>query len=155
MVYGLIHGVALAINHAWREFKMPAVSEVTGWALTMGVVVSGLVVFRAPDLASAVAIWAQMWTFGLLPNGGAEMVQMDVISATAFVIVLGGIVMLMPNTQQLTGSDRITSDETATDTLPKALRWRPSMAWAVTAGVVLVIGVGKIGANSSFLYYQF
>ena len=156
VVYGCIHGVALAINHAWREFKMPAVSEVTGWALTMAVVVSGLVVFRAPDMGTAVSLWVQMWSFGLLdPVGATEMVQIDQISAAAFVFVLGAIVMLMPNTQELAGSDRITSDETMTDRLPRALRWRPSPGWAVTAAVLLVIGVGKIGANSSFLYYQF
>ena len=155
VVYGVIHGVALAINHAWREFKMPAVSDLTGWALTMGVVVSGLVVFRAPDLATAVTIWGEMWTFGLFSDAAANAVQMDVFGASAFIVVLGAVVMLMPNTQELTGSDRITSDETATDALPRALRWRPSPAWAVTAGVVLVLGIGKIGSNSSFLYYQF
>ena len=156
VVYGLIHGVALAINHAWREFKMPEISEITGWALTMGVVISGLVVFRAPDMATAISIWMQMWSFGLLdPAAGTQMVQLDLINAAGFITVLGAIVMLMPNTQELVGSDRITSDGTITDRLPEALRWRPSWGWAVTAGVLVVIGVGKIGADSSFLYYQF
>ena len=156
VVYGLIHGVALAINHAWREFKMAPVGDVTGWALTMGVVVSGLVVFRAPDMATAITIWTQMWTFGLVDLGAeTAAVTMNMQSAAAFIVVLGAMVMLMPNTQQLTGSDRVTSDETATDALPSTLRWRPSTAWAVTAAVVLVLGIGKIGANSSFLYYQF
>ena len=156
VVYGLVHGVALAINHAWREFKMPQVSEITGWALTMGVVVSGLVVFRAPDMATAVTIWMQMWSFGLLdPAAGTSVVEMNLIDAAAYVFVFGAIVMLLPNTQELTGSDRITSDETPTDALPRALRWTPSPVWAVTTAVVFVLAVGMIGTNSSFLYYQF
>lgn len=158
VVYGLVHGVALAINHAWREFRMPEISPIAGWTLTMAVVVSGLVVFRAPDLGTAVAIWTQMWTFGALDaaaNGATEMVRMDLISAAAFILVLGATVLLMPNTQQLTGSDRVSSDDVPTASLPTELRWKPSPGWAVAVGLVLVIGIGKLGADSSFLYYQF
>ena len=155
VVYGLIHGVALAINHAWREFKMPAISPLFGWALTMGVVVSGLVVFRAPDLATAVAIWTEMWTFGTLGPATGTVVEIDLISAAAFILVLGAVVLLMPNTQELTGSDRVSSDDVPTGSLPVGLRWAPTPGWAVVAGLVLVIGIGKLGADSSFLYYQF
>ena len=155
VVYGLIHGIALAVNHGWREFKMPAVSPLFGWLLTMGVVVSGLVVFRAPDLGTAIAIWTEMWTFGMLGEATGETVRIDLISAGAFILVLGTIVLLMPNTQQLTGSDRVSSDDVPTASLPVGMRWSPSPTWAVVAGLVLVVGIGKLGADSSFLYYQF
>ena len=158
VVYGLIHGVALAVNHAWREFRMPAVSRVTGWVLTMSVVVSGLVVFRAPDLATAATFWTQMWTFGALDAMSlvpVETVAVDTISGWAFIVVLGAVVLLMPNTHELTGSDRITCDETEATTLPKPMRWAPSLRWSAVTAVILVIGIGKLGADASFLYYQF
>ena len=156
VVYGLIHGVALAINHAWREFQLPKVSALTGWVLTMSVVVSGLVVFRAPDLSTAVSIWTQMWTFGALsPAMTASGVEMDLYGALAMIIVMAAVVLLMPNTQQLTGSDRVTCDETETAGLPAPMRWAPSTGWAVAMALVIVVGIGKLGADASFLYYQF
>lgn len=154
VVYGVIHGVALAINHAWREFKMPAINPLTGWMLTMSVVVSGLVVFRSPDLGTAVTFWAQMWTFGALNPSGTG-VEIDLADAFAFIIVLGALVLFMPNTQQLTGSDRVSSDDTDTAGLPSAMRWSPSVSWAAMTATVLVIAMGKLGADASFLYYQF
>ncbi len=32
VVFGLIHGFALAINHAWTQMKMPALPQGVGWA---------------------------------------------------------------------------------------------------------------------------
>ncbi|MEL7229946.1 MAG: hypothetical protein AAGK38_08565, partial [Pseudomonadota bacterium] len=154
VVYGVIHGVALAINHAWREFKMPEVSPLTGWLLTMGVVVSGLVVFRAPDMATAMTFWVQMWTFGAL-SPATTGVELELADAFAFIIVLGAMVLFMPNTQQLTGSDRVSSDDTDTAGLPAAMRWSPSAGWAAATALVMVVAMGKLGADASFLYYQF
>ncbi|MEL7272278.1 MAG: MBOAT family O-acyltransferase [Pseudomonadota bacterium] len=154
VVYGVIHGVALAINHAWREFKMPEVNPLTGWLLTMGVVVSGLVVFRAPDMATAMTFWVQMWTFGAL-SPATTGVELELADAFAFIIVLGAMVLFMPNTQQLTGSDRVSSDDTDTAGLPAAMRWSPSAGWAAATALVMVVAMGKLGADASFLYYQF
>ena len=157
VVYGLIHGVALAINHAWREFRMPEVPPLFGWLMTAAVVVSGLVVFRAPDLATTTAIWWQMWTFGLFDGAAplADAVTIDLPRAFAFIGVFGAIVLLLPNTQQIVGSDRITSDEGTPAALPEALRWRPSLVWASATAVAFAVGIGLLSNGSGFLYYQF
>ena len=79
VVYGLVHGVALAVNRGWQEFKMPALHPLAGWTLTMMVVVSALVIFRAPDLATAGQILSSMWGVSLLYGGTATaaVVQLD------------------------------------------------------------------------------
>ena len=158
VVYGLIHGVALAINHAWREFKMPDVPPAVGWGLTMSVVVSGLVVFRAPDLATTTALWWKMWSFGLLdtaPVAVAQTVQIDLLRAGAFIGVFAMIVLFLPNTQEVMSDDPITSDAAAKTPLPAPLRWKPNLAWGLSTACLIAAGVGLLSNGSGFLYYQF
>ena len=61
VLFGLVHGLALGVNHAWREAKLPAPPKVVAWALTMLVVVAALV-FQAAFLA----FWALLAGAGLL-----------------------------------------------------------------------------------------
>ncbi len=158
VVFGLIHGFALAINHGWREFKMPAMSPFVGWLLTMSVVVTGLVVFRAPDLATAGTILSAMWGLSLFTGGASgALVSLDLPYALGMIAIFGAIVLIMPNTQEILRRNWISSDpqpEHAKDLLPW-MQWRPSRAWAVAAALVLVIAFTMLGNNTNFLYYQF
>ena len=158
VVYGLIHGFALAVNQGWREFKMPSLSPVVGWVLTMSVVVSGLVVFRAPDLATSGAILASMWGFSFLFDfGAADAVSLDIPFAVGLITIYGTIVLLLPNTQEILRRYWVSSDPQpeATKSLLPWLMWRPSRTWAVAAALVLVIAFTMMGNNTSFLYYKF
>lgn len=159
VIYGLIHGIAIAIHLGWSRVATKSLPAPVGWLLTMAVVVSALVVFRAPDLATAVRLLTAMWSFGkmsLVPAGAAE-VAIDVATATAAVVVLGAIVLLMPNTQQI-----MHRYWPSTDTKPDGveieaglLQWRPSLRGAAALGIILCIALGSIGSGSAFLYYQF
>jgi D-alanyl-lipoteichoic acid acyltransferase DltB (MBOAT superfamily) len=60
VIWGAIHGTALAMNHLWRSvapaawMRMPATARnALGWVLTFGVVVLGWVYFRSHDVPSA------------------------------------------------------------------------------------------------------
>jgi D-alanyl-lipoteichoic acid acyltransferase DltB (MBOAT superfamily) len=60
VIWGAIHGLALAANHAWREtaprawYRVPApLRSLLGWALTFSVVMLGWVYFRSHDVAAA------------------------------------------------------------------------------------------------------
>ena len=57
VIYGLLHGVAIAVNNAWKQFEMPALPPLLAWLLTMMVVVNGLVVFRAADVPTMLTIF--------------------------------------------------------------------------------------------------
>jgi D-alanyl-lipoteichoic acid acyltransferase DltB (MBOAT superfamily) len=67
VVWGTLHGVALAANHLWRAVAPPAwmrmpgaVRATLGWILTFAVVVVGWVYFRSHDLAAAHRMIAAM-----------------------------------------------------------------------------------------------
>jgi alginate O-acetyltransferase complex protein AlgI len=55
VVWGLWHGVGLVICRAWQRRKRP-MPAAAGWAITMGFVMVGWVLFRAADFHAAASI---------------------------------------------------------------------------------------------------
>ncbi len=158
VVYGLIHGLALAINQAWREFQMPNPGRHLGWLMTMSVVVSGLVVFRAPDLHTAGSILSAMWGFDVISGTAGSIGQFsaDMIWPVILISAFGVMVLNMPNSQELLRSHWVSSDaEPEADKRYSILQWRPNTAWAGMTAAVLLFGFSTLGNNTSFLYYQF
>jgi len=85
-IWGLLHGVALSVNHYWKKSKrrMPSL---LAWAATFVFVNITLVFFRAPDVVSAVSIVKEM-----IPNP-------NLLSITAIRAKVRGVeleVMLLP-----------------------------------------------------------
>ncbi len=156
--YGLLHGIAIAINNAWKQFNMPAISPIGGWVLTMAVVTSGLAIFRADDMVVATTFLSAMWGVTMLTGfaDGAQVV-LQVKEAWIYILAFGAIVLLAPNTQQMLSRNWISSDakpETFKG-LPKILSWKPNFVWSAVTAVVLIAAFTNIGADSSFLYYDF
>lgn len=158
VIYGLIHGIAIAINNAWRYFNMPTPAQGTGWFLTMLVVVCGLVVFRAPDVPTAMTILATMFGGNLLfPPQAIEVVQLAAADVVPMILLFGAIVLLMPNSQEIVSSTWISTNEKP-KTIHKfveKLLWMPKARWSLAAAGVFVVSFSMIGSDSSFLYYQF
>jgi alginate O-acetyltransferase complex protein AlgI len=163
VVFGLIHGLALAINHAWREAGMRALPPLAAWLLTMAVVVIGLVFFRAADVATALALLAGMFGMGAAdPLGGAPGAALAGIAAEpsaalVWIVVLGTIALACPNTQELMSRHWFSSDPRpdALSTWPSWLIWRPTPAWAVPGAILLAAALGSLSSATTFLYYQF
>ena len=159
VVYGMVHGVALSVNRGWQEFKMPALHPLAGWTLTMCVVVSALVIFRAPDLATAGQILSSMWGVSLLYGGTATaaVVQMDFGWALPLIVLLSAVVLMLPNTQEILRNYWVSSDpEPLLETsFLRRLLWTASPIWALVTAVILVLSVASIEGYSTFLYYQF
>jgi len=158
VVYGLIHGIAIATYLAWDRFRMPDLPPAISWLLTMYVVVSGLVVFRAPDLASAGALLAKMWLGNIAAGSStASAVTLDLRTAVSYIAVLGAIVLLMPNSQQILHRFWVSSDAKPADIerLAGLVTWRPTVGRSLAIGTLSLVAVASIGATSTFLYYQF
>jgi alginate O-acetyltransferase complex protein AlgI len=156
VAYGILHGLAIAANLTWREFAKIELPAVVGWCLTMAVVVTGLVIFRAPDMTTATGILSAMWT-GSMSAGPTSAVVIDISTAMALILLLGSILLLMPNAQTIMGNAWVSSDQKPADTVHQAglLAWRPTIPAAFFTAALCFAAIASIGATSTFLYYQF
>ncbi|MBV9046361.1 MAG: MBOAT family protein [Alphaproteobacteria bacterium] len=163
MLWGGLHGLYLAVNHAFRDlrtrFKVKPVPERWRW-LAHGVSVLGTfacvtlawVVFRAPDLRTAGAVLS-----GLIgQGGGAHLVTFSPLAAVALV-ALFAIVWLSPNSMEITWAYRPAlppaSDTDLRD--PGWLAWRPTRQQAIAYGVLCIVAVLALSNLSPFIYFQF
>jgi alginate O-acetyltransferase complex protein AlgI len=156
-IYGLLHGCAIAGFLAWREFVGVKLPSVVAWFCTMAVVWTGLVIFRAPDMGVASTILSAMWN----PLAHMEVVpalpDLAFDRALSLVIILGGIALLLPNSQQILHIDWPTSDVKPQEAARDAglLAWRPKMSSALVTALTYAIALTSIGSGTSFLYYNF
>ena len=160
VIFGAIHGLAMAINHAWRQAKAPTLPAPAGWLLTMSVVVAGLVFFRAPDVSTALVILTAMVGAGADASGWVATVNVPTVSypdAVAVITLLAAIALMMPNTQQILYRHKISSDPADYEalSLSKWLLWRPTLRWAATCGIVVAVALGLATGETAFIYYQF
>jgi D-alanyl-lipoteichoic acid acyltransferase DltB (MBOAT superfamily) len=158
-LYGLLHGIAIAAYLGWREFSHVRLPDPVAWLLTMSVVVSGLVIFRAADLTTAGAILGNMWglPFLGLVDGSVPAAGLDTGRALSSIILLGAIVLLLPNTQQILHREWPSSNAkpAATEAHAGLLAWRPAFGGAFALGLGYAVALTSIGAGTGFLYYQF
>ncbi len=62
VVFGAIHGIALAINQVFRKKKLFKIPKLLCWFMTFVVFELGFVFFRAPDLHAALQFVARMFS---------------------------------------------------------------------------------------------
>lgn len=137
ILWGLLHGVGLVVNHLWRT-RFPPLPSLLGWGLTMGVVLPGWVLFRASDLTQAWLIYRRLG--GEAATQGAADMALLVEQAGAF-LVLGLILALAcPNAKRLAGLHQ------------------PTTRWTLATAALLFIAGVLILANQQqpeFLYFNF
>ena len=172
VIWGLLHGGYLAINHLWRaivartrspESVEDAPPKWRGLCLrALSVVITFLAVsfawvfFRAPDLDSAMSLASAMLGFGtwhevaLLTRGIVPM----------FPIYLA-IVWLLPNNMELfqsAGAALHVEDYRNAQRRPLRPRWLPfrvSAGWAVVTALVFICAWFALSNLSPFIYFQF
>jgi len=173
-LYGLMHGLYLTLNHAWRIFRRPPaginaqrsplaklIGKVCAVGLTFLAVLISQVMFRAHGTANAFYVWGSLLGLHhgdditafsrLLPIRlpfASVAAQLWIELSLVFVIVWA-----VPNTQevlnQVEEADRLPS------LVLRNLRWQPNVAWAIgLIGATALIMVLLID-STSFLYFQF
>jgi D-alanyl-lipoteichoic acid acyltransferase DltB (MBOAT superfamily) len=170
VVFGVLHGVYITINHAWRIFtpERPGLRRLMPWpvamALTAAAVLVGQVFFRAASVGDAMTVLG-----GLLHlHGGATLAEgpaVALIPATSSfllnpikaAVALAGcfaIAWLMPNTQEILGE---APRETAHNPgiLQGVLRWEPNVRFAAIMIALFASCFAFLDASTSFLYFQF
>jgi alginate O-acetyltransferase complex protein AlgI len=156
VIYGVMHGIAVATFLAWREFSGVKLPSAIAWFFTMVTVVCGLVMFRAPDVATAMTLLGQMWNFGG-SNVNAPMIVIDSATALSMIVILGAITLLLPNSQQILHHEWPVVDSKPEETATAAglVSWRPSFSTALITAFIFTVGITSIGSSSGFLYYKF
>jgi alginate O-acetyltransferase complex protein AlgI len=154
VIWGGLHGVALVINHLWHglrrrlghdlEHSTPFGNALSR-TLTLLAVIFGWVLFRAESFADAGTIMA-----GMLGIHGFGAATPGTQTAFSWFVVLGLIVLFMPNTKELLEAD-----------LGRAGRMMaPRLSWMVpTVGVMgtiaLMIVIAKAQTANQFIYMVF
>lgn len=164
VLFGLMHGVYLAVNEFWRALrrksrrKSPpdAGSMLFYHVLTLLCVVVANVMFRAESVGDAWQIWLAMLGAGapLAMDTGALLAgPLPLIAVSLF------LVFFCPNTQQLMGRYQpVWGWEKWRRVAPPviSLTWRPTLPWAIWTGVVLSLALAFILRDQTeFIYFNF
>jgi len=143
LIFGLIHGFALAINQNWRTWKMPKLPSAVGWFTMMIVVDVGFVFFHATTVSAAMAylprLVAPHHLFGL--DVLRHMNGHDLQSVLSYAIQVIGVVIAF------TGKS---SEARARDFAP---------SWGYLAQAVALLCLACLFVNSNlakpFVYFAF
>ena len=137
VVWGGLHGLALAVQRVWGGFGI-VLPRAVGWVLTTLVVFFAWVMFRADSFASAWSIWTAM---AGLSNGEGVVAFAHVQSADLWLIGLCAAVVLALPTSQRLALDRL----------------RPSRLSAAAVGAALLYVTLLVGGGRAveFIYFQF
>lgn len=185
VVWGLMHGVFLAVNQAWRVKKKSwgwalesrAQRWLIGYPLTFLCIVVTLTVFRAENLGVATDMLASMaglngivllddWTnYGAVASLVAMGVPTDPeigrffsFEVIAWLLVCGAIVWVLPNTYQLFEKEAVAVETFRQDPWWGARwfkGWQPNLIWVGGTLVVALLGIDALNNVSEFLYFQF
>lgn len=138
VIWGLVHGLCLAGEKAWRERVALPVPPVIGRSLTIFVILISWIFFRSPNLESAMQYLGTLFEFG--GKDSAAQVLAAVVFAPANVgllVICASVVSLLPNTGD----------------------WLRIVTWGkVVFGLVLLfISIRVMGLQgfNPFLYFQF
>lgn len=156
LVFGLLHGVYLCVNHAWRLWRPAARSAahsavMARVALTYSCVLVGSVFFRAPSLTAATSMLS-----GMLGGHGVDLVwpgARDIVDAV-WLLALYAIVWAAPNSQQIMRHHAPALGRVAAGPFPR-FTWQPTLPWAVACGGAATLALLSIGGTGEFLYYRF
>ncbi|HTA99099.1 MAG TPA: MBOAT family protein [Bradyrhizobium sp.] len=150
VIWGVLHGLYLCINHAWNHFAPPVaprfarVANLAAFMLTFLSVVVAWVFFRASTLSSAIYILSRMGDPSHVAFGRAEVVQ------GAFVACYAALAFLAPNTQTIMGYDH-----KARTVGGAAGAWPARPLFLYASAAVLALGILGIQQYSEFIYFRF
>ena len=170
LLFGLIHGVALTVNHAWRlarpkiwpdTARYQRLAWPAGGALTFLTATVALVWFHAASVAAGWNIVAGMvglnGVSGPPPVFGeprTDIVGGPLLQLSVWIGVGLGLALVPPNALEL-----LRSWQPALGMPPAAASRWPAFAltrgWACATAALAVAGVLGLGRVSEFLYWQF
>lgn len=167
LVFGLLHGMYLAVNHAFRiygaglrEWARPASSRFPQFFAALSVlvvfvaVIVGQIFFRAHSAGDASQITASLFGFHGFSVADSGLGKTQVL----FLIVLLAVVWVGPNSQNIVGyspDEQLDAPQPLWKSGRRSFKWQPSPAWAILAAAVFIMSLFSTFNRSEFLYFQF
>jgi len=152
LIFGLLHGIFLVINHAWRIFvphdsrlQKPFITPVNIGITYLSVLVAE-VFFRAASLHGVLTVLAGM--IGRHGLGSMWSLDKSLLLLASFVIVWA-----MPNTQEILGEGR--RDDLPNWSVAPNIRWSPTIFWWMATSTAFFLSMIYSSSTSTFLYFQF
>ncbi len=180
--WGAMHGVAIVLNHMWRNFKKRVginkeskVGNAMSCVVTFFFCVVCWVFFRAENLNSAVIILKSMFGFNefIVPHylsGIANKMSwlgvraedvLNIIHVRNFIIfglLISVIVWVMPNTQQFMCKYHPSFDifkGKKLNSFSDKIQWKPNLIWMLITSIIAAISILYISRASEFIYFNF
>jgi alginate O-acetyltransferase complex protein AlgI len=178
LIFGLLHGVYLIINHAWRSFgpRVPATpphpvlrlsADGAKIALTFAAVLLAQVFFRSSSTHDALSMLRTLVGLpghpALVPGGphfiavaaAAPAVRRGFSLPHSYaILILFAIVWTMPNSLQMLSKYEPTLSKLRSTSLIK-LEWKPNLVWGVIVGLIAALSVLEMTGLTEFLYFRF
>ena len=151
MVFGLIFGITMTLEHAWNLIRTPRQVSPKLYLNVLSVLRVNLIAlvafvfFRSASTGAALSLLRSM--AGM--NGDR---QLSVQPLSLMVFLLLPVVWFLPNTQQILAESASGNDSAPTR---RGLHWKPSPAWALVIACAFFLSLIYMGTGSTFLYFQF
>ena len=185
IIWGVLQGIYLTVNHAWRLLARrwwpttprPLLLRVLARLLTLLSVAFGMVFFRSGSFAGALDLIRGMvglngtglalpyhrleapvvWLSKLVPMLAPSSPTGTAAMVVCWLAVPAFIAFCCPNTLDILARYQPALGVNAANRPDRGLtlRWRPSLGWAIALSVISAAGVLSLGAESDFLYWQF
>jgi D-alanyl-lipoteichoic acid acyltransferase DltB (MBOAT superfamily) len=161
LIFGILHGVYLAVCHGWhllrdrlqrgvKQSRRPA--TVVSNLFTFLCVVVSFVFFRSTTITAANGMLMSMVSLDSISSPNIESVwKMCVLG------VLFAVVWLCPNSQQICGQDGSVSKNSRVS-FGNGFLWRPNSGWAILHGCMFALTlwmVYAIARPADFIYFKF
>ncbi len=173
VIWGLINGVYLVVDHGWRVYTAhrfrdraayARVMKPVGFVVTFVAFTLSMIFFRATTVHSAIDLLkGALGLHGLGLHGAAAVAATygtDLRHAVMWVAILLFIALVCPNTLQILAPYEPALGVKPAPTMPiigklRIPAWGPSLPWAIAVSVVAAVAIFSIGGPSEFLYWQF
>jgi alginate O-acetyltransferase complex protein AlgI len=162
LIFGLLHGFYLCVNHAWRLFgpKKAFSNRWLSWIdiawkvlLTYLSVLIAFIFFRAKTASDAWLLIKSMLGMGMEKVGAISAIGEG--NKLIFLLGLFVFVLVMPNVLQLFEKEGASLTKIKSAPSLISLTWQPTAQWGFLFGVFVVLDLLFVNGTSVFLYFQF
>jgi len=160
VLWGVLHGIFLVVNHVWRAVKLSVGITADHWwsrILAQGVtfiaVAAAWVLFRAESLSGACnLLYAMTGLTGFAPHA-----DFTPLALVELLLGLSIIVFLLPNTIEIVDPKGYNLPEPGWCPIKplRRIRWQPSLVWMAFAAVCALSAIYNLSEIREFIYSGF